>query len=104
MFDVLFSQRGVAFGAGYSDVHAQLPVLKALVVLAGVVAVLCLVTIRLRSWRLLLWSVAALVGVAILAGVAYPGLIQRYQVSPNEIVRGEHRQGVKPSGTAPRTS
>jgi uncharacterized protein len=87
MFDLLFSQRGVAFGAGYSDVHAQLPVLKALVVLAGLVAVLCLVTIRLRSWRLLLWSVAALVAVAILAGVAYPGLIQRYQVSPNEIVK-----------------
>jgi uncharacterized protein len=87
MFDLLFSQRGVAFGAGYSDVHAQLPVLKAMVVLAGLVAVLCLVTIRLRSWRLLLWSIAALVGVAILAGVAYPGLIQRYQVSPNEIVK-----------------
>ncbi|MEK7732478.1 MAG: UPF0182 family protein [Planctomycetota bacterium] len=87
MFDLLFSERGVAFGAGYSDVHAQLPVLKALVVLAGLVAVLCLVTIRLRSWRPLLWSVAALVGVAILGGVAYPGLIQRYQVSPNEIVK-----------------
>ena len=87
MFDLLFSQRGVAFGAGYADVHAQLPVLKALVVLAGLVAVLCLVTIRLRSWRPLLWSVAALVGVAILGGVVYPGVIQRYQVSPNEIVK-----------------
>ena len=87
MFDLLFSERGVAFGAGYSDVHAQLPVLKALVVLAGVVAVLCLVTIRLRSWRPLLWSVAVLVGVAILGGVVYPGGIQRYQVSPNEIVK-----------------
>jgi uncharacterized membrane protein (UPF0182 family) len=87
MFDLLFSQRGVAFGAGYADVHAQLPVLKGLVLLAGLVAVLCLVTIRLRSWRPLLWSVAALVGVAILGGVAYPGLMQRYQVSPNEIVK-----------------
>jgi len=87
MFDLLFSKRGVAFGAGYADVHAQLPILKALVVLAGLVAVLCLVTIRLWSWRPLLWSVAALVGVAILGGVAYPGLIQRYQVSPNEIVK-----------------
>ncbi len=87
MFDLLFSQRGVAFGAGYSDVHAQLPVLKALVVLAGLVAVMCLVTIRLRSWRPLLWSGAALVGVAILGGVLYPGVIQRYQVSPNEIVK-----------------
>jgi hypothetical protein len=87
MFDLLFSQRGVAFGAGYADVHAQLPVLKALMLLAGLVAVLCFVTIRLRSWRPLLWSVAALVGVGILGGVAYPGLIQRYQVSPNEIVK-----------------
>ena len=87
MFDLLFSERGVAFGAGYSDVHAQLPVLKAQLVLAGLVAVLCLVTIRLRSWRPLLWSVAVLVGVAILGGVVYPGGIQRYQVSPNEIVK-----------------
>src|SRR2546425_8318316 len=62
MFDLLFSQRGVAFGAGYSDLHAQLPLLKALMLLAGLGAALCLVTTRLRSWRPLLWSVAALVG------------------------------------------
>ncbi len=87
MFGLLFSQRGVAFGAGYTDVNAQLPILKALLVLAGVSAALCLVTIRLRSWRPLLGGVAALVGLAILGGVVYPGLIQRYQVSPNEIVK-----------------
>jgi hypothetical protein len=85
MFGLLFSQRGVAFGAGYADVHAQLPVLKALMMLTGLVAVLGLLTIRLRSWRPLLWSLAALVGVAFLGGVAYPGLVQRYRVSPNEI-------------------
>ena len=85
MFDLLFAQRGVVFGAGYADVHAQLPVLWALLVLTGLVAALCLATIRLWSWRPLLWSLAALVGVAILGGVAYPGLIQRYRVSPNEI-------------------
>jgi len=56
MFDLLFSRRGVAFGAGYADVHAQLPVLKALIALTGLLAVLCLVTIRLWSWRPLLWS------------------------------------------------
>jgi uncharacterized membrane protein (UPF0182 family) len=61
--------------------------LKALVVLAGLVAILCLVTIRLRRWRLLLGGIAAFVGVAILGGAAYPALIQRYQVSPNEIVK-----------------
>jgi uncharacterized membrane protein (UPF0182 family) len=87
MFGLLFSQRGVASGAGYTDVNAQLPILKALMVLAGVSAALCLVTIRLRSWRPLLGGVAALVSLAILGGVVYPGLIQRYQVSPNEIVK-----------------
>ncbi|HTY81014.1 MAG TPA: UPF0182 family protein [Candidatus Bathyarchaeia archaeon] len=85
MFDLLFTQRGVVFGAGYADVHAQLPILKALMVLAGLVGVLCLVTIRLRSWRPLLWGLAALVGVAVLGGGVYPALIQRYRVSPNEI-------------------
>ena len=87
MFDLLFSQRGVAFGAWYTDVNAQLPILKALLVLAGVVAVLCLVTIRLRTWRPLGGGVAALVAVAFLGGMAYPAVIQRYQVSPNEIVK-----------------
>ncbi|HYL82403.1 MAG TPA: UPF0182 family protein, partial [Candidatus Acidoferrum sp.] len=87
MFDLLFSQRGVAFGAGYADVNAQLPILKALLVLAALLAGLCLITIRLRTWRPLLGGLAALVGVAILGGVVYPGLIQRYQVSPNEIVK-----------------
>ena len=85
MFELLFFQRGVVFGAGYADVHAQLPVLKALMVMSGLVAILCLVTIWLSSWRPLLWSTAALVGVAILGGAAYPSLIQRYRVSPNEI-------------------
>ena len=87
MFDLLFSERGVAFGAGYADVNAQLPILKALLVLAGLLAALCLVTIRLRTWRPLLGGIAALVGVGILGGVVYPGVIQRYQVSPNEIVK-----------------
>ena len=77
MFDLLFSQRGVAFGAGYTDVNAQLPILKALLVLAGLLAALCLVTIRLKSWRPLLGGVAALVAVGILGGVVYPGMIQR---------------------------
>ena len=87
MFDLLFSERAVAFGAGYTDVNAQLPILKALIVLAGLVALLCLVTIRLRTWRPLLGGIVALVGVGILGGVVYPGVIQRYQVSPNEIVK-----------------
>src|SRR5581483_5260583 len=87
MFDLLFSQPGVAFGAGYADVTAQLPVLKAQMVLAGLVGLLCLVTIGLRSWRPLLAGIGVLVGVAVLGSTAYPALIQRYEVSPNELAK-----------------
>jgi uncharacterized protein len=87
MFDLLFSQRGVAYGAGYTDVNAQLPILKALMILSAAIAVLALATIRLRSWRPLLGGVAALVALGLVGGVVYPGLVQRYQVSPNEIVK-----------------
>src|SRR2546428_76959 len=38
-------------------------------------------------FRLPLWSSAAVVGVAMVGGVVYPGVIQRYQVTPNEIVK-----------------
>jgi len=84
-FDVLFSQRGVVFGAGYTDVHAQLPLLTALMFLSGALAILCLVTIRLRTWRPLLGGVAAWAAVAILGGLIYPEMVQRYQVAPNEL-------------------
>ena len=88
MFDLLFSQRGVAFGTGYADVHAQLPVLKALMVLAVLAALLYLMTIRLRMapprgaggvlprW----WAWRSSAGSCTLGD---PGT---YRVSPNEIV------------------
>jgi uncharacterized membrane protein (UPF0182 family) len=84
-FDLLLTQRGVVFGAGYTDVHVQLPVLTALTALTGALALVCLATIRLRTWRPLLGGLGALAAVAILGGVVYPDVIQRYQVVPNEI-------------------
>jgi uncharacterized membrane protein (UPF0182 family) len=87
MYDLLYSERGVAFGAGYADVNAQLPVLKALVVLSVVAALLAVATGFTRNWRPFLGGVGALVGLAILGGGVYPTLIQKFQVVPNEIVK-----------------
>jgi len=83
-FDLLFAHNGVVFGAGYADVHARLPLLTAALALAGALALLCLVTIRLRTWRPLLGGVGALLLVGILGGALYPALMQQYQVAPNE--------------------
>jgi len=87
IYDLLYSQRGVTFGAGYADVNAQLPVLKALVVLSVVAAFLAVATGFMRNWRPFLGGVGALVGLAILGGGVYPTVIQRFQVVPNEIVK-----------------
>ncbi|GAB4249081.1 MAG: UPF0182 family protein [Thermoleophilia bacterium] len=80
-----FSPRGVVFGASYTDVHAQLPVYYILSGVALIAAVIFLVNIYYRGWRLPGIAVGLLAVVWIAAGQIYPAIVQQYQVSPNEI-------------------
>jgi uncharacterized membrane protein (UPF0182 family) len=85
-FELLFSPRGVVFGATYTDVNATLPVLRVLAVLAVLCALACLVQLRRPGWGLVLSGIVVL-GVVWVGGVAlYPGLLQRLRVKPNELV------------------
>jgi uncharacterized membrane protein (UPF0182 family) len=86
-FDLLYSPRGVAFGASYTDVHAELPALQAMFWLAIIIGLTLLANVVLRRlWLPLIglgvWMVVALVIIGIL-----PGLMQRYIVEPNELTR-----------------
>ena len=85
-FDLLYSPRGLVFGASYADVHASLPVLQWLVVLAFLCAAACVYQMFRPGWRFL---VAGLVVLLVLwvagLGVA-PALLQSYRVKPNELV------------------
>ncbi len=85
-YDLLYSPTGVVFGAGYADIHANLPVLRALTALAVLVAALCLIQIFRHDFRLVLLGLAALIAVAFLGLGLYPTLLQRLRVAPNEIV------------------
>ncbi len=81
---LLDTARGVVFGAGYSDVHARLPLLH---VLSGIVllgAVVLVVNVVIHRWRLLLLVAALWLAVAVL-GPVYPSLVQRFRVAPNEL-------------------
>jgi uncharacterized membrane protein (UPF0182 family) len=85
-YGLLYSQRSATFGAGYTDVHAQLPAYNLLagVTLVAAVAVLVAAFIR-RGWRtisgiLVVWGLLSFV-----AGNLYPSFVQRFQVSPNEL-------------------
>ncbi len=86
IYQLLLSPRGIVFGAGYSDLNANLPALKFLSILAVFAALLCLAQITQRGWRLVLGGFGLLVAASVIGLVLYPGFIQRFRVLPNEIV------------------
>jgi len=86
-YGVLFSHRAVAFGAGYTDLHATLPALRILIGLALVGGVLLLICVRLNTIKLLLYTVGGMIAVSLLAGSVFPTVVQKYVVEPNELSR-----------------
>ena len=84
-YDLLYSPRGVVFGASYTDVFATLPALRILTVLATVCGLLCLTQIRRQRVTLLLVGLAILVGTTVIGQFVYPNLLQRFRVVPNEL-------------------
>ncbi|HSL51284.1 MAG TPA: UPF0182 family protein [Candidatus Deferrimicrobiaceae bacterium] len=85
-FDLLYAPRGFVFGASYSDVHASLPVLQWLIVLAVLCAAACVFQMFRPGWRFLVAGLVVLV-VLWVAGLGIaPALLQSYRVKPNELV------------------
>ena len=84
-YNLLYSPRGVAFGASYADVHALLPVLGVLMVLAVVGGAATLINIFRRGLWVPALGVALLVVVSLVGGTLYPALVTRFQVAPNEM-------------------
>lgn len=84
-YNLLLSNIGVIFGASYSDIHAKLPALTVLFFSSLVTAVLFLVNIHFKGWRLPAVGIIFIISVAILAYGIYPSIVQSYVVTPNEI-------------------
>jgi uncharacterized protein len=85
-FELLYSRRGATFGAGYTDVHAQLPVYNLLMIVTFVAAASLLVAAVLRrGWRAIVAVLGVWAVLAVVAGSLYPSIIQRFQVAPNEL-------------------
>ena len=79
-----FSPRGQITGASYTDVHAQLPALRILIVISVITALLLLLNIRFKGWRLPLIALGTWVGASILLGAVWPAVTQQFIVAPNE--------------------
>ena len=89
IFELVFSGRGAAPGAGYTDVNARLPVLWLLVAIALVSAAGFVISNYYGGQRLMIASFSLWAVLAVLAGGIYPTLFQRVRVKPNEFIREE---------------
>jgi hypothetical protein len=85
MFELLYSERGILFGAGYADIKAHLPALQVLTWLSLLAALLVLWSILRQKWRPALVGVALMIGGSLLGTQILPAIIQRFEVVPNEI-------------------
>ena len=86
--ELVYSNRGAVFGAGYTDVNAQLPAFNILVFVTIFAALLLLVNVFLQqAWRAIVVVLVGWIAVSALAGNIYPNLVQRFQVNPNEFTR-----------------
>ncbi|MBM7624496.1 UPF0182 family protein [Sporohalobacter salinus] len=86
-YDLLYSTRGVAFGASYTDVNASLFALNVLAVLAALVAVFMIINIFTKNLKLVFGGVIVLLVTSILLGSVYPQIIQQFNVEPNELTK-----------------
>ncbi|HET8576252.1 MAG TPA: UPF0182 family protein [Methylomirabilota bacterium] len=84
-YDLLYSPRGVVYGAAYTDVHAALPVLQLLAVLAALCAGACLLQILRPGWFFLVAGLVVLVVTWVVGLGLIPAVLQRFRVAPNEL-------------------
>jgi uncharacterized membrane protein (UPF0182 family) len=87
IWDLVYSSRGVVFGASYADMHSKLPAQWILMAVVILFIILVLISIYRRRLRLILYGIGAWIVAAILVGTVYPAIIQRFQVQPNELAR-----------------
>jgi uncharacterized membrane protein (UPF0182 family) len=84
-FDLVYSARGAAFGASYTDVYANLPALRILALLSLVAAALAFAQLYRPGFRYLIAGIGAVLAVHLVGLNLYPSLLQRFRVVPNEV-------------------
>jgi uncharacterized membrane protein (UPF0182 family) len=86
-YELTWSTRGFVDGASYTDVKAQLPAIRLLIVISILAAVLLIINVWQRGWRLPIIAVGLWGIVAVVAGTIYPAFVQRFVVQPAESTR-----------------
>ena len=82
-FGLLFSENGAVYGAGYTDLNITLPLLTILSVISVLIAILFLVNIKYRKWKVIKDGIIIFAVVGFL-GLIVGGLVQALVVAPDE--------------------
>ncbi len=83
-FDLVSAGGGLVTGMTYARDNAELPARNILMSIALICAVLFILNVWLRTWLLPSVGLGLLVLSAILLGMLWPALVQRFQVTPTE--------------------
>lgn len=86
-FNLMYSGRGVVFGASYTDMNASIYALAAQFVLMLLTAVILFINVFRLTLRPLLITGGLWLAATIIMGGIVPSLVQRYSVIPNENVK-----------------
>ncbi len=87
-YRLLFANRADEFfGPGFTDITARLPAIQLLLAVAVLTAVALIVNLWRQGWTLPVVAGAAWALVAVGAGLIYPAVVERLQVTPNPLDR-----------------
>jgi hypothetical protein len=84
-FLLLYNDNGVVVGAGYTDVHVELPVLWVLAGLSAIAAGLAWTNVRRRIYRPVIAAAVLVFGGSFVLGEVVPGLFERFYVKPSQL-------------------
>jgi len=85
-FRLLFSEHGAVFGAGYTDINAKLFFYRILMFITPLAGIIFMAGIVRGSRRLTFLPPVLVSAVYIIGIVAYPYVLHKFKVAPNELV------------------
>jgi len=86
-YDLMYSTSGVAYGASYADIHAQIPAYWALLIASLIVATLLFLFPFYNKKKYVFYSIGLFFVVLIGFSWIYPALIEQYAVKPSELTK-----------------
>lgn len=85
VYELVYSTRGVTYGASYTDVRAEMPALYIMTAAAVGAAALIVLSAFVGSIRPAITGLGAWALVAVVGGLLFPSAVENFEVKPNQL-------------------